>query len=268
MDEILRNLRPGARVLDLGSLTGSFPLDRCPGALVVRIDLTAPEPGTVEGFVQADAAKLPFPDRAFDAVIANHSLEHIDRLDAALSEVARVVRPEGSIYVAVPDASTFSDRLYRWLYHGGGHINPFCSSDELAAHLTKATGLELAGVRPLYSSFEYANRYYFLPRAPKRLWLVGRGSRRFIILLSYGARLFDRVFGTRASMYGWAIYCGNIGEEVQTEPWSNVCVGCGAGFAAPWLKVNNLVRRRLLFFKSYHCPCCGSLNLFTADPVK
>src|SRR5437016_3511852 len=68
MDEILRNLAPGARVLDLGSLTGSFPADRCPNALVLRVDLEAPAPGTVDGFIQADAARLPFPDRSFDSV--------------------------------------------------------------------------------------------------------------------------------------------------------------------------------------------------------
>ena len=79
MHEILRNLRTGARVLDLGSLTGSFPMDCCPGAFVVRLDLEAPAPGSVDGFVQADAARLPFPDGAFDAVIANHSLEHIQQ---------------------------------------------------------------------------------------------------------------------------------------------------------------------------------------------
>ena len=57
MDEILRNLRAGARVLDLGSLTGSFPAHCCPDALVVRLDLEAPAPGSVDNFVQADAAR-------------------------------------------------------------------------------------------------------------------------------------------------------------------------------------------------------------------
>jgi SAM-dependent methyltransferase len=265
MDEILRNLGPRARVLDLGSLTGSFPVDRCPSALVVRLDLEAPAPGSVDGFIQADAARLPFPDRSFDAVIANHSLEHVQGLPAALKEIGRVVRPEGSLYVAVPDASTFSDRLFRWVYRGGGHINPFRSSGALAADITRVTALKLAGSRALYSSFEYLNRYYFVPRTPWRLKLVGNGSRRSIILLSYAARLFDRLFRTRASAYGWALYFGNVGEKIQEESWSNVCVGCGAGHSATWLLVNNLVHRRFLIFRSYVCPCCNSLNFFTPD---
>jgi SAM-dependent methyltransferase len=266
MIAILRHLRPGARVLDLGALTGSFPASFCPGASVARVDLEMPKPGTCDGFVQADAGCLPFPDRCFDAVIANHSLEHIHGLSAALREIGRVVRPDGSLFVAVPDASTFSDHLFRWVYQeASGHINPFCSSSALAADITRATGLQLTASLALYSSFEYLNRYYFPARTAWRLRAVGNGNRRSIIALSYAARLFDRVFHTRASAYGWAFYFGNIQEPVEPAAWSNVCVGCGAGHPAPWLLAANLVRRRWLIFRAYSCPRCGSSNLFTPD---
>lgn len=264
MDEILRNLPAGSRVLDLGSRTGSFPADCSPAALVVRLDLE-PALDSKDGFVQADAAQLPFPDRCFNAVIANHSLEHIHRLGEALAEIGRVVRADGSLYVAVPDASTFSDRLYRWVCHGGGHVNPFRSADRLAAEIVRATGLRLAGTRALFSSFEYLNRDHYLPRPPRRLWLVGNGYRRSIIVLSYAARLFDSVFHTRVSAYGWALYFGNVGEVVEPVPWSNVCVGCGAGYPAAWLQACSLVRRHLVVFRSYLCPSCQSWNFFTPD---
>jgi SAM-dependent methyltransferase len=266
MHEILRNLPGGARVLDLGSLTGSFRADSYPNAFVARLDLEAPPPGSWDGFVQADAASLPFPDRCFNAVVASHSLEHIRGLKDALQEIGRVVYPEGSLFVAVPDASTFSDRLFRWIYGSdSGHINPFCSADALAAEITQLTGLTLAGARPLYSSFEYLNRYYFGRRTPWRLWLVGNGNRSCIIALSYAARLFDRVFHTRASAYGWAFYFGGIGENIESAAWRNVCVGCGSGFPAAWLISNNHVRRHFLIFRSYRCPSCNSRNLFTLD---
>jgi len=265
MDEILRNLPPGARVLDLGSLTGSFHADRCPNVLVVRLDLERPACGSTEGFVQADAVRLPFPDHCFDAVIANHSLEHIHRVEDALLEVGRVARSGGSLYIAVPDASTFSDWLYRWIYHGGGHINPFCSQATLSSEITCRTGLHLAGSRALCSSFRYLNHYYFQPRPPRRLWLVGNGNRGFIMLLSYAARRIDRLIGTRLSAYGWALYFGNLAEPVESARWSNVCVGCGSGFSAAWLIEKNLVRRRFAMFRAYTCPACNSDNLFTPD---
>ena len=265
MIEILRHLPPGARVLDVGALTGSFPTDYCPGAVVVRVDLELPAPGTCPGFVQADAGCLPFPDRCFDAVIANHSLEHIRGLPTALGEIGRVVRPDGSLFVAVPDASTFSDRLFRFAYQdNSGHINPFCSADALAADITRATSLELKATRSLYSSFEYLNRYYFPARGSWRLRAVGNGNRRCIVALSYATRLFDRVFHTRTSAYGWAFYFGNLDEEVEQGSWSNVCVGCGAGHPASGLLASNLVRRWIIF-EAYSCPRCGSRNLFTPD---
>ena len=123
MHEILRNLTPGDRVLDLGSGAGSF--DAGP-FIAIRADLD--RPATIAtNFVQTDAARLPFADRVFDAVISNHSLEHFDDLAGALAEIGRVLKPSGALYIAVPDASTFCDRLYRWLARGGGHVNPFTS---------------------------------------------------------------------------------------------------------------------------------------------
>jgi SAM-dependent methyltransferase len=265
MHEILRNLHSGARILDVGALTGSFPLECCPEALAVRVDLAWPGGGP-QGFVQADAARLPFRDHCFDAVIANHSFEHIHGLPSALAEIRRVVNPEGSLYVAVPDASTFSDSLFRWIYQEeSGHVNPFRSADALASDISRATGLRLNAIRPLYSSFEFLNRYYFGARTSWRLRLIGNGNRRAIVALSYAARLFDRVFHARASAYGWALYFGDIGEQVATDARSNVCVGCGAGHPVPWLLHNNRVRRSFVFFRSYFCPGCGSRNLFTPD---
>ncbi|MEV0004174.1 class I SAM-dependent methyltransferase [Micromonospora sp. NPDC050980] len=50
---------------------------------------------------RCDAAHLPYADAAFDAVIANHMLYHLDDPDAALAEFARVLRPGGRLAVAV-----------------------------------------------------------------------------------------------------------------------------------------------------------------------
>lgn len=264
MFEILRNLPPGARVLDLGSRTGSFVAEGCPGALIVRLDLEAPKE-EVEGFVQADASQLPFRDRSFDALVANHSLEHMDDLTEVLREISRVMRPGGSLYVAVPDASTLSDRLYRWVYHGGGHVNPFRSASKLTERIAQATALPLAGTRVLLTSFGFLDRRHFSPRPPRRLWLLGNGNPKFIVTLGYALRVFDRWFGTRTSVYGWAFYFGGLGQEFETTVWTNVCANCGTGHSSASLTCNNRVRREFVVLKSYNCPICGSWNLFTED---
>src|SRR5512138_2486018 len=118
-------------VLDLGC-RDSGPDSAPPDSLVVRVDLEtrAKMPGTF--FVQADAARLPFRDRAFRRVFCNHSLEHFADLGRSLDEIGRVIQAAGSLVVSVPDCRSFTDRAYRWLARGGGHVNGFGSAARLA----------------------------------------------------------------------------------------------------------------------------------------
>ena len=185
MHEILRNLPPHSRVLDLGSKNGSFDAERY-ALSIFRLDLEAPDKRS-QNFVAADAAHLLFAAETFACVVANHNLEHIVNLPEALTEIRRVLQPDGSVYVAVPDASTFSDRVYRWLAHGGGHVNAFVSSEATGAMIAAATGLPPRAIRPLLSSFSFANRHN--ERWSRRIALLGWGNERFLAFLSYGTRV-------------------------------------------------------------------------------
>ena len=108
--ERLLGVGPG-RCLDLGCGTGiAFERLARLGWSIVGVDVSADQLRIARGradevgaeLVQADAAHLPFPDAAFDAVAS--LLTHTDFDDAAavLAEVARVLRPGGSFaYVGV-----------------------------------------------------------------------------------------------------------------------------------------------------------------------
>ena len=52
----------------------------------------------VAAFVSGDAYRLPFPDKAFDAVICSEVLEHLIEYEQALGEIARVLKPGGSYF--------------------------------------------------------------------------------------------------------------------------------------------------------------------------
>jgi SAM-dependent methyltransferase len=52
--------------------------------------------------VQLDITAMPFGDDEFDGVICSHVLEHVDDDRAAMSELARVLRPGGWLLVLVP----------------------------------------------------------------------------------------------------------------------------------------------------------------------
>ncbi|TQQ78581.1 class I SAM-dependent methyltransferase [Halonotius terrestris] len=60
----------------------------------------------------------PWPDGSFDMVVANHVVEHLDDIHAALCECARVLAPGGELTVRVPVGNNArADPDHSW---GGG----------------------------------------------------------------------------------------------------------------------------------------------------
>lgn len=54
-------------------------------------------------FQTASVCDLPFPDNGFDSVFYHHVIEHVDDPMASLSELSRVLRPKGWIFVGTPN---------------------------------------------------------------------------------------------------------------------------------------------------------------------
>jgi len=262
MRELLCRLPAKARVLDLGCGNGSFDVSGV-RAMVTGLDLEQGSSPPAR-FVRGDASTLPFAARTFDAVVSNHSLEHVVDLAGCLAEISRVLRPTGSLYVAVPDSTTLCDRLYRWLADGGGHVNPFSSATRLSEEIERATALPHRGTRTLCTSFSFLNRRRRRTRAPRRLLLLGGGTQTSLLLAAYVLRVVDRLFETRLIVYGWALYFGEETEGIDATTWTNVCILCGSGHPSSWLLQENRIFRKLLL-SFYRCPHCGTLNLFTKD---
>ena len=247
----------GSYVLDLGSRTGSFATGTA-ACTTVFVDAEVP-PSHQPLFVAARAEALPFRDGQFAAIVSNHSLEHFEGLEASLGEIGRVVSSGGFLYVAVPDSSTVTDRIYRWLARGGGHVNSFTSSADLAQLVSQKTGLAGAGTRVLCTSLSFLNRANSPGRPQKLLLLFGNGSERLLRLLTYAFRRIDRLFRTRTCVYGWACYFGS-GLKIEHGTWTNVCVRCGSAHSSERLCQEGCVQRR-----AFLCPQCGAKNYFTED---
>ncbi len=246
MHEILRSLPPSVIVLDLGCDQRSFDSTGTQ-ARVVRLD-----------------REIQFPDQTFAAIISNHSLEHFDDLNGALREIGRAVHPQGALFIAVPDASTFCDKLYRWLARGGGHVNPFTSAKDLAGIVEQTTGLKHIATKPLFTSLSYLNRKNSPTPRPRRLILVGGGYEWSLFLFARLSRIIDRYFGTRLSMYGWALYFGHVPVEIDTSPNLNVCLRCGSGTPSAQLRRDGRGIAKIPA-ASYRCPQCGAKNPFADD---
>lgn len=65
-------------------------------------------------WVRAWSDGLPFASRSFDAVICKGAIDHFDRPEAALGEMARVTRADGRVVVAIANFESLACRLSRW----------------------------------------------------------------------------------------------------------------------------------------------------------
>lgn len=134
LDALVPTASPAA-VLEVGVGEGEVSsrlAQRWPAAHHIGVDLPDPElavhwPGAGFSGAFADIARLPFPDRSFDLVLAIEVLEHVPDPPAALAEIARVAR--GDIIVSVPREPIWrAANLARGKYLGAigntpGHIN-------------------------------------------------------------------------------------------------------------------------------------------------
>jgi SAM-dependent methyltransferase len=160
-------LEAGDLLLDLGCGAGRHAFEAFRrGARVVAFDYDAAELKDVKGMLGAldeaeadtlpasswgtctngDATALPFADATFDRVIAAEVLEHIPADQAAMRELARVLKPGGTIAVTVPAwlaenvCWALSDE-YHAPFVPGGHVRIY-DEPELRSKL------RAAGLRP------------------------------------------------------------------------------------------------------------------------
>jgi SAM-dependent methyltransferase len=116
--EVIAAQPRGASVLDAGCGPGSWPYAERPDLDITGFDLKfppgppAPRPGL--RVFRADLARLPLRDGGFDLTVCHYVLEHVTALAACCDELARVTKPGGTLYLSVPRAAAFDDRLYRF----------------------------------------------------------------------------------------------------------------------------------------------------------
>ncbi len=102
----LVNSQPGQKILDLAAGTGSSSIVFMrEGVKVVAADFSK---GMLEEgrkrhpeleFVYADASALPFADKEFDTVTISFGIRNVEKIEVALAEMLRVLKPGGKLVV-------------------------------------------------------------------------------------------------------------------------------------------------------------------------
>lgn len=121
--------RPARRALDVGAACGRITYDlACDHGHATGVDLARElldaavdararlDLPANAGFAVADALALPFPDGAFDTVVAANLIDRVPDPARALAEAARVTAPGGLLLVGSPYTwkEEFTPRA-RWL---------------------------------------------------------------------------------------------------------------------------------------------------------
>jgi SAM-dependent methyltransferase len=95
------------------SVVGAEPSRRMLGWARLT-DEKAPETARPR-WVQAWSHRLPFADGSFDAVVCKGAIDHFDRPEAAIGEMARVTRRRGRVVLAIANFESLACRAARAL---------------------------------------------------------------------------------------------------------------------------------------------------------
>ena len=134
---IAAELRAQHVVLDLGCGPGRAETDfRNSCAFVVGCDYTdaVARNAYVSAGLRGDAYKLPFRDETFDAVITDFVLEHLQFADKAAAEIARVLKPRGSLFFRTPNLYHYVTLISR--------ITPHSFHSRMVRKLEESEGAE------------------------------------------------------------------------------------------------------------------------------
>jgi ubiquinone/menaquinone biosynthesis C-methylase UbiE len=157
----LSNLTPGMRLLDDGCGRGELVLaaaragavavgvDFSPDAVALTAEALARAGLPVSGAQRMDACRLGFADDSFDVALMTDVVEHLlpDRLQEALLEVHRVLRPGGRLVVHTTPSKEFlrtGQHIWRLMCRLGGRAVPPVLTEETELHYARHCNLQSA----------------------------------------------------------------------------------------------------------------------------
>jgi len=162
------NIRPGSRMLDIGSGTGILLpfLIEATGSKgrIIALDFSAEMLyqakaktfNPIVDFIQSDVTTIPLPDNYANLAICNSAFPHFSNKSAALKEIARVIKSNGQLVICHTASRDKINQLHQSI---GGAV----STDLLPDESRLRELIEQAGLAVTY--FE---------ESPKRYLVIGK----------------------------------------------------------------------------------------------
>jgi ubiquinone/menaquinone biosynthesis C-methylase UbiE len=182
-DYVIRlcDVKPGARVLDVGSGSGWVARQLIvKSRKIVSVDLSQKNLGEIKStlgqgsaaFVLADAYHLPFRDGSFDLVVISEILEHLNSPTAGLQEFERILAPKGKVVATTP----YKEKIQYYLcIHcnkktpANAHLHSF--DERSLASLFQSQNLGRVRFEKFGNKFlVFARVYYLLRFLPFGVW--------------------------------------------------------------------------------------------------
>ena len=187
------DLLPGARLLDIGAKWGG--LGQYARGLGLEIDYTGLELSEENVRKAAEfgldvrladvSQPLPSPDCEYDCVVCLELLEHLTAPVALLSEIRRILKPDGRAVLSVPNPYSWVE-IYRELFSRTdreGHLNAFTTPvienvlalSGLCLERRLGTSIRIPKTRRLVSSNSiFARSRIYVARPEKQVVFAGR----------------------------------------------------------------------------------------------
>lgn len=163
-------LEKDKKILDIGAGSGRFLFEM----KQLGLDVSGVEPGNFDksedlNIRNNSLLNAKYPNDFFDIITMNHVFEHINNPHQTIKEIHRILKPNGTFIIGVPDTNSLANKLFgkNWLaYDVPRHL--FNYSDELMINFLKKNKFKIRKVRYNSRPSQFVMSLYYLFKIKKR----------------------------------------------------------------------------------------------------